>query len=131
MPKVTEREAARKLARSRGALQEARKRGDLVRAVSRDARGRLVYDVEIAREELEEAAALRVDAKGEAGETLQRWRAARARLAEAQAAQSEDELRVKRGALVDAKAIEAGDFTTIAANARQVVANVAAARGHA
>jgi phage terminase Nu1 subunit (DNA packaging protein) len=101
MARVTEREAAKALDCSRAKLQEARKRGDLVRSVSRDAKGRLVIDVEVARVELAEAAALRVTAKGEADETLQRWRSARARLAEAQAAQAEEELRLKRGRLVE------------------------------
>jgi phage terminase Nu1 subunit (DNA packaging protein) len=55
--------------------------------------------------------------RGGPSETLERWRLARARLAEAQAAQAEEELQRKRGELLDrAKVMQ--DVATIVSAAR-------------
>ncbi len=114
---VSEREAAKALNLSRGALQEARRRGDLVRSVSRDGRGRLRVDVAAAREELAEVAALRVTSGAGNPEVLRRWREARARREAALAALAEDQFRVSRGELVEVAGV-ATRWATMITNAK-------------
>lgn len=103
---VSERQFAKLVGASLSAVQDRRKAGGLALCVAKDERGRYRIDPVLGRDEWEASTPLRMGASETDDESIRRWRVARARLAEAQATQSEDELRRSRGELVEAKAIE-------------------------
>jgi phage terminase Nu1 subunit (DNA packaging protein) len=120
---ISEREAAKLLRASLAAVQDRRKSGGLSLSVSRDAKGRCRYDPALVAGEWQASTPLR--AGGMTGNALQAWREARTRREAAMASLAEDELRRRRGELIEVAEV-ATTWHTLVGRARNKLLGVPA-----
>lgn len=108
MSDMSERQFAKHVGASLSAVQDRRKAGLLPRSASQDAKGRWRIDSALGAEEWVASAPLRVPKRGDDSGAIRAWREARARREMALAKLAEDDLRRRRGELVEVAKVQRG-----------------------